>query len=285
MRCGASTDYLPAMRRLALFARHPEIGKVKTRLSPALPPAAACTLYRGMLADAIEAVRGSTLAEERFVYWAEAGGADAAGGNAPWMETGKADDAGGRTSGTKAAHASDASDSTLSNGETSARAQADGASSSGADLPSRLQSAGDLGARLAAALGELLVDQTDRAVILGADCPALDARVLDEAFARLEHAPLVLAPARDGGYALIGLGRQAPALFGGIEWSTDRVLDQTLARAREAGLEVAVLGTLEDVDTAEDLCALVARAVTPGAVVGAHTREALRSLGLLPPAF
>src|SRR5829696_2665919 len=60
------------MRRLALFARPPEIGKVKPRLSPALPPAAAAALYGGMLEDAIEAMRGAQVPDERFIYWAGA---------------------------------------------------------------------------------------------------------------------------------------------------------------------------------------------------------------------
>ena len=80
----------------------------------------------------------------------------------------------------------------------------------------------------------------------------------------------------------IGLARRAPELFRGIEWSTDRVFDQTMARAREAGLEVSLLETLDDVDTAEDLCRLVARVTIEMDGAPRSTRRALRDSGLIP---
>ncbi len=224
--------YRARMRRLALFARPPEIGKVKTRLSPALPPAAAAALYGGMLEDAIEALRGSRAAEESFLYWA--------GSEVTLLTRG---------------------------------------------VESQVQSGESLGERLASAFQSLLVLAGDRGVIFGADCPALDAAVIDAAFARLESVDLVLVPARDGGYALIGLSRPAEPLFRDVAWSTDRVLAQTLERAGQLSLTHALLDPLDDVDTPEDLCRLLAAAVVPDTRVGANTRMALGRLGMLPAAL
>ena len=73
------------MKRCAVFSRWPEPGRVKTRLSPALPAALACDLHRAMLADALEAARESG-AEERTLYWADAPGPATAADGAPHAE-------------------------------------------------------------------------------------------------------------------------------------------------------------------------------------------------------
>ena len=148
---------------------------------------------------------------------------------------------------------------------------------------SRIQRGADLGARLAEAFAELLQDPKARAVIMGADCPELGAATLTSALAALESNDLVLGPTRDGGYYLIGLRRPAPRLFEGIAWSTERVLEQTLERARATGLTYVTLSELEDVDTAEALVRWIGRAAA-GLVSGVRTQEALRTMGLLPPA-
>ena len=139
----------------------------------------------------------------------------------------------------------------------------------------------DLGARLEHAFGRLLADASDRAVIIGADCPALEPAIIDRAFTALGRADVVLAPARDGGYALIGLARRSPQLFRGIDWSTDRVLGQTLERAGAAGLRVEQLETLDDLDTAEDLVRVLSMLVTERARAP-HARQVLERMGLLP---
>ncbi len=68
---------------------------------------------------------------------------------------------------------------------------------------------------------------------------------------------LVIGPARDGGYYLIGLTRPHPELFINIPWSTDRVMDLTQQKAVAAGLKIAILPTWSDVDTVDDLRALI----------------------------
>lgn len=119
-------------------------------------------------------------------------------------------------------------------------------------LPCVAQCEGDLGARLLDAMRGLLAS-ADAAVIVGTDCPELSCGVLHAAFDALRDADLVLGPARDGGYYLIGLRDPRPALFTDIAWSTDRVLASTLERARSLGLRVRLLPTLADVDEPADL--------------------------------
>ena len=137
----------------------------------------------------------------------------------------------------------------------------------GPDLSYRPQAAGDLGQRMAEACSTALADGASSVVVVGTDCPELDEAVLDQAFAELERSDVVLGPARDGGYYLIGLRRAHPELFEGISWGTETVLAETLAAAARMGLEVGRLATLSDVDLPEDLSiwesAGSARAATP----------------------
>jgi hypothetical protein len=93
----------------------------------------------------------------------------------------------------------------------------------------------------------------ERAVLIGADCPALTPAYLREAIAALEGADVVLGPARDGGYVLVGARRVAPALFDGIAWGSSRVLDEQRACLRALGWRWSELATLWDVDRPEDL--------------------------------
>ncbi|MEX2156867.1 MAG: TIGR04282 family arsenosugar biosynthesis glycosyltransferase [Gemmatimonadales bacterium] len=116
----------------------------------------------------------------------------------------------------------------------------------------RAQVAGPLGTRLAAAFLRHFDEGARRVIVIGSDCPAVDACVVTQALASLDERDLVLGPAHDGGYYLIGLRAPASQLFHGIAWSTAAVLSQTVARARQLGLSAALLPTLRDVDTASD---------------------------------
>ena len=222
------------MRRLAVFARAPEPGRVKSRLSPALPPALAARLYAGLLEDTFVAAAGCTV-DERHVYWADEAGAAASGFHA------------------------------------------------------RLQRGTDLGDRLRAGFGELLLGAGDRALVIGSDTPALTAAHIDEAFAALDQHGVVLGPTVDGGYWCIGLKRAAPTLFEDIPWSTHEVLTRTLVRAHEAGLRASTVATLDDLDTPHDLALLIGAlagvALTGGApACGSNARAALGAMGFLPAA-
>lgn len=123
-------------------------------------------------------------------------------------------------------------------------------------LAARCQvAAGDLGERMAAAVGAAFAAGAARVVIIGTDCPGLRASHLTQAFAELSRHDVVLGPATDGGYYLLGLRHPQPEFFHGKAWSTATVLADTLADAQHLGLSVAQLPELRDVDTAADLAA------------------------------
>ena len=127
----------------------------------------------------------------------------------------------------------------------------------------RPQGPGDLGARMRRALEEAFSSGAARTVIVGSDCPAASAAHLRLAFAGLSDHDLVLGPARDGGYYLIGARGGAPDVFAGVAWGTGDVLAQTLAAAGRAGLSAALLDELPDVDRPEDLAATCLAAGLP----------------------
>jgi len=114
------------------------------------------------------------------------------------------------------------------------------------------QAGGDLGARMHHALCDALARHR-RALLMGTDAPALDARVLRDADRALADHDAVFVPALDGGYALVGLRQPVRALFDGIAWSTPAVMDETRRRARRAGLRWRELAPLADVDEPADL--------------------------------
>jgi rSAM/selenodomain-associated transferase 1 len=109
----------------------------------------------------------------------------------------------------------------------------------------------DLGARMRHAFDETL-QQHDYAVIIGSDCAALQSEILAEAFASLEQHDIVIGPALDGGYYLLGMKKQHNSLFENIEWSTDSVLKYTLAQAKTLNLSVHQLQALSDIDNEND---------------------------------
>ena len=110
----------------------------------------------------------------------------------------------------------------------------------------------DLGARMAAAFDHAFVRGHERVVIIGSDCPGLTTDLLRDAYAALTTHELVIGPATDGGYYLLGMRHPHPELFQEMKWSTDAVYEETLARARIRGLSVNKLPTLTDVDHLAD---------------------------------
>lgn len=124
------------------------------------------------------------------------------------------------------------------------------------------QVSGDLGARMREALTDALA-RTPRALLLGTDCPDLGARLLVRAAHWLDDADVVLGPARDGGYVLIGASRRAlphlGALFAGMRWSGADVAAVTRSRIADCGLVIRETEPLQDLDDAADLAALAAR--------------------------
>jgi rSAM/selenodomain-associated transferase 1 len=105
---------------------------------------------------------------------------------------------------------------------------------------------------MAAALARAL-QRTDRAVLIGSDCPGYHSGYLKAALGALTDHDAVLGPAADGGYVLIGLSRYAPQLFAKMPWGTGKVLAQTRAALERLGWSWAELPTLTDLDRPEDL--------------------------------
>ncbi|MDH3583851.1 MAG: TIGR04283 family arsenosugar biosynthesis glycosyltransferase [Phycisphaerae bacterium] len=117
----------------------------------------------------------------------------------------------------------------------------------------RPQCSGDLGQRLAEAFVRASAEGCPAALAIGTDCPLLEGPLVQEAIDRLRRADVVVGPADDGGYYLLALRRPQPQLFQDVEWGSEKVLAQTRERAAEAGLKLASLRNLPDVDRPEDL--------------------------------
>jgi hypothetical protein len=120
------------------------------------------------------------------------------------------------------------------------------------------QTDGDLGDRLASALSGAFASGAASAVVLGSDCPVARATHVRAALRQLASSDVVIGPADDGGYWLLGISADAasralPALLGGIAWGSDTVFERTVERAGAASLRVAVVDRLADVDRPEDL--------------------------------
>jgi uncharacterized protein len=115
----------------------------------------------------------------------------------------------------------------------------------------------ELGARMEHAFAEMFRIGYQRAIIAGTDLPALPELAYEQAFGLLAQHDLVLGPSLDGGYYLIGLSRTAPELFRDIPWSTADVLTLTQKKAHAFGLNVTLLEPQRDVDTIDDVLALV----------------------------
>jgi rSAM/selenodomain-associated transferase 2/rSAM/selenodomain-associated transferase 1 len=111
----------------------------------------------------------------------------------------------------------------------------------------------DLGDRIHSAVQAACDEGAKAVVVIGTDCPDLTPEILHSAWQALRTSDLVLGPAEDGGYYLIGLRQPDPRLFAGIDWGTEHVREQTLARCRERSVTVSLLSGLGDVDEAEDL--------------------------------
>lgn len=109
------------------------------------------------------------------------------------------------------------------------------------------QGDGDLGQRLARA------GPPYPTLFIGSDAPDLTSTLLCDAAAGLRNAEAVIGPAEDGGYWLLGLTREVAGVFDGIDWSTDVVFAQTLARLSTAGIDPVLLPALADCDRPEDL--------------------------------
>ncbi|SDY88323.1 TIGR04282 family arsenosugar biosynthesis glycosyltransferase [Hymenobacter psychrophilus] len=189
------------MNSLIIFARHPELGRVKTRLAAGIGNEAALEAYRALLAHTRAVV--APLAVHKTAWLV--------GDNAP------------------------------------------AAAADWAGFEQRPQPAGDLGQKMQAAFAYDFARPVEAAVIIGTDCPGLTPGHLTAAFAALRTHDVVLGPAVDGGYYLLGMKRLHPEFFANKPWSTATVRAETLADAARLGLQVHLLPELQDLDTVDDL--------------------------------
>lgn len=111
----------------------------------------------------------------------------------------------------------------------------------------------DLGTRISRFIEHQFEEGAKRVVVIGSDAPQLTRDLVDEAFESLKSHDVVFGPSTDGGYYLVGLSMMAQQIFQGIDWSTEKVLQQSLAICESSGLSVAQLETLTDIDNEEDL--------------------------------
>lgn len=121
------------------------------------------------------------------------------------------------------------------------------------DFTKRIQEGERLGERMANAFKKVFdTDNRQKVLIIGSDCAELTTEVVEKAFEELDKSDIVIGPAKDGGYYLLGMKHYYPDLFNGIAWSSEHVFDQTRAKVHRLGLSCAILEELNDVDTLED---------------------------------
>ena len=117
----------------------------------------------------------------------------------------------------------------------------------------RIQVTGNLGAKMHEAFSEIFAEGYQKVIILGSDCYELNTGLIEEAFQSLDDNDVVIGPARDGGYYLLGMRNFLPQLFANKSWSTEVLLDETKAELESGNLSYRLLPTLSDVDHEEDL--------------------------------
>ena len=128
----------------------------------------------------------------------------------------------------------------------------------GLNLQYHAQSPGNLGDKLYMAVRKAFSTGNSRIVLIGADCPGITPQILSRALHLLQTRQMVLGPALDGGYYLLGLRRTlglscARKLLTGIDWGTEKVLDQTVQKAGQIGVKPCYLQYLRDIDSPGDL--------------------------------
>lgn len=114
---------------------------------------------------------------------------------------------------------------------------------------------GDLGQRMAMAVKRAF-ETSGRVCIIGSDCPQLSAGLIETAFEALADHDFVIGPAMDGGYYLLAMRTYRPEVFERIDWSTAKVLEQTVSSIERLGATYQLLPVLRDIDDIDDLDAL-----------------------------
>ena len=123
----------------------------------------------------------------------------------------------------------------------------------GGQYQKKLQSEGDLGQKMAAAFSDAFAAGYTSVVIIGSDCQQLTPEIIEKAFKELQTHEVVIGPALDGGYYLLGMNHLHPELFENKRWSTEHVFPDTLYDIERLHLSHTLLPSLQDVDHLEDL--------------------------------
>lgn len=139
----------------------------------------------------------------------------------------------------------------------------------------RPQQGEDLGARLGEALRALLLQGYSRVVLMGSDSPDLPVELVDQAFAQLASVDVVVAPATDGGYVLLGARCYHAALFDAMPWSSSTLMAQTRAALATSDISWQQLKVWQDMDDKDDLRELLRRSPD------SQTARFVRQLGLI----
>lgn len=129
---------------------------------------------------------------------------------------------------------------------------------------------------MANAFETTLAEGCSKMVLIGTDSPDIPCRIITAAFAALETKEVVVSPARDGGYVLIGESRHHPELFSAMPWGSGEVLALTRERALRAGLRYLELESWDDIDDVLSLQRFLRR--SPASPVSVYARQQLKSI-------
>ena len=121
------------------------------------------------------------------------------------------------------------------------------------DYEKQIQKGNDLGERMQNSIDQAFKNGYEQIVIIGSDCFELTHKIIEHAYTQLTKNDVVIGPALDGGYYLLGMKKIHKSLFQNIKWSTNQVLNQTLKICLKIGLKVIQLQKLSDIDTEDDL--------------------------------
>lgn len=116
----------------------------------------------------------------------------------------------------------------------------------------KVQVEGNLGEKMKDAFQTSFNEGMDKVVLIGSDCPTLSQKIISEAFGELSKNDVVLGPSKDGGYYLIGMSSYKPQVLTDITWSTEKVMEQTLLKAKEHEISLHQLQVLNDIDNEDD---------------------------------
>lgn len=119
------------------------------------------------------------------------------------------------------------------------------------------QENGDLGVRMRCFFERFSNDPQRKNILIGSDTPDLPPSIVRQAANALDEVPVVIGPSADGGYYLIAVRGNVPDIFSGIPWSTEQVLELTLAKLKQQDIPFRMLPELKDVDEWEDLQRLI----------------------------